>query len=720
MRRERSGSRWIGLGAMAPVLALWCVLAVWGARVVEDAHLAAPAPTAFITDRNGYFITQAGHESLRADGRRQVEYGYWPVEPPARVVRATLALEDRRFWLHPGVDPLAVLRAVWQHVRGGHGSGASSLAMQVARMQHPRPRTLWAKSIEAGTGIAITLRYGRQAVLAQYLRLAPYGENSHGIAHAARWYFDKPAADLTTAEAALLSAVPQAPGLKALHHGLQRALPRAALTLAAMDLPVDERAEALSELSHIVPLASPRRPDALQLALRLQRAAKGGGVIRSSVDLSMQSWVAGVAERHLVLWHHDGAQQVAVMVLRRGSREVLADVASAGYRSQPAGAIDYSTILRSPGSTLKPFLYARGLDRALIAPQDVLEDLPQGAAEIANADHDYLGPLLPRQALANSRNVPATNLLRRIGLNDGFDFLHTLHLHDLPGPAERYGLAMAIGALPTSLERLMRAYAMLAEDGMDADLAWFCGTNPEARQLLSVDSARLIGRFLSDPLARLPSFPRYGASEFPFAVALKTGTSQGYRDAWTIEWSRDYVVGVWLGRADAGTMSELSGGRAAARLAQALMLRLHGVGRSDLVAGDFAAPPGREQAEICTRTGAAASTACPEQLAEWIRPGAAQTVPNGAPATRLSIIQPDPDAHVWRNPDTPPALSRLVLRASVEPKAAQIVWLLDGKPIAVTASEAPLYWVMIPGRHRFQIRLPLQADASKAVSVVVE
>jgi len=722
----RFGPRSTGLGAMASRLALLGVLgllgvvAVWGARVAQDAHLVAPAPTAFVTDRDGHFITQAGHESVRADGTRQVEYGYWPVEPPARVMRATLALEDRRFWLHPGVDPLAVLRAVWQHIRGGHVSGASSLAMQVAHMQHPRARTLWAKSIEAGTAIAMTLRYGHQAVLAQYLRLAPYGENSHGIAHAARWYFDKPAADLTTAEAALLSAVPQAPGLKALHHGLQRALPRAVRALAAMDLPADERAEALSELAHIAPVASPRRPDALQLALRLQRMARGGGVVRSSVDLSMQSWVADLAGHHLALWRHDGAQQVAVMVVRRGSREVLADVASAGYRSQPAGAIDYSTILRSPGSTLKPFLYARGLDRGLIAPQNVLEDLPQGAAGISNADHDYLGPLLPRQALANSRNVPAANLLRRIGLDDGFDFLHALHLHDLPGPAERYGLAMAIGALPTSLERLMRAYATLAEDGADADLAWLSVANPEARQLISVDSARLIGRFLSDPLARLPSFPRYGASEFPFAVALKTGTSQGYRDAWTIEWSHDYLVGVWLGRADAGTMSELSGGRAAARLAQAVMLRLHGVGRSDLVAGDFAAPPGLEQAEICTRTGVVASIACPEQLAEWIRPGAAQTVPNGAPATRLSIIQPDPDAHVWRNPDTPPALSRLVLRASVVPKAAQIVWLLDGKPIAVTASEAPLYWVMIPGRHRFQIRLPLQADASKAVSVVVE
>jgi penicillin-binding protein 1C len=711
--RKRFPLRWIGLAVLG-------LLAVWGARVVQDAHLAAPAPTAFITDRNGHFIAQAGHESLRADGRRQVEYGYWPVEPPARVVRATLALEDRRFWQHPGIDPLAVLRAVWQRLRDGHGSGASSLAMQVARMQHPRPRTLWAKSIEAGTAVAITLRYGRQAVLAQYLRLAPYGENSHGIAHAARWYFDKPAADLTTAEAALLSAVPQAPGLMALHHGLQRALPRAARALAAMDVTAEERAEALAELARIAPVASPRRPDALQVALRLQRTVAAGGVIRSSVDLALQNWVAELAGRHLALWRHDGAQQVAVMVVQRGSRAVLADVASAGYRSQPAGAIDYSAILRSPGSTLKPFLYARGLDRGLIAPQDVLADLPQGAAGISNADHDFLGPLLPRQALANSRNVPATNLLHRIGLDDGFDFLHALHLHDLPGPAERYGLAMAIGALPTSLERLMRAYATLAEDGRDADLGWFAAASPESRQLVSVDSARLIGRFLSDPLARLPSFPRYGASEFPFAVALKTGTSQGYRDAWTIEWSRDYLVGVWFGRADAGTMSELSGGRAAARLAQAVMLRLHGAGRSDLVAGDFAAPPGREQAEICTRTGAAAGTACPEQLAEWIRPGAVQTVPNGAPGTRLSIIQPDPDTHVWRNPDTPPGLNRLVLRASVEPKAAQIVWLLDGKPIAVAAPDAPLYWTMTTGRHRFQIRLPLQADASKVVSVVVE
>jgi penicillin-binding protein 1C len=690
----------------------------WAVRVAEDAHLSAPAPTAFILDRNGQFITQAGHETLRADGGRQVEYGYWPEQPPERVVRATLALEDRRFWNHPGIDPLAVLRAAWQHLHSGHGSGASGIAMQVARMQHPRPRTLWAKAVEAGTAVALTARYGHAAILAQYLRLAPYGDGSHGIAHAARWYFDKPAADLTWAEAALLSAVPQAPGRMALHHGLPHARLRAERALLALNLPADELAQARTELAHLAPLPPPHRPAALQAALRLQGDAPSGGVIHATLDLSMQDWITTLARHHLALWREQGAQQVAVMVVHRGSRAVLADVASAGYASQPSGAIDYTLAARSPGSTLKPFFYARGLDRGVIAPQDVLADLPEGAAGISNADHDYLGPILPRQALANSRNVPAANLLRRIGLGDGFDFLHTLHLHDLAGPAERYGLSMAIGALPTSLDRLMRGYATLAEDGMDAPLAWFDGNAAPPQRLIGVDAARLVGRFLSDPLARLPSFPRYGASEFPFTVALKTGTSQGYRDAWTLEWSRDYLVGVWLGRADSGTMTELSGGRAAAGLAQAVMLRLHGTGRSDLLAGDFAAPPGLQQTELCTGTGAPASTACAERLAEWVRPGHA--VAAASPGTRLSIVQPDPDTHVWRNPDTPPSLNRLVLRAEVEPKVQQIVWLLDGKPIATASPDVPLTWTMTPGRHRFQVRLPLQDDASKVLNLVVE
>jgi penicillin-binding protein 1C len=731
--KARRLPRRVRVGAL---LAGVACLSFYLAQVAEDAHMQTPAPTPILYDRNGTFLTQVGHESIGPEGARRTEFGYWTTEPPARVVQATLALEDRRFWSHPGVDPLAVLRALRQHLAGEHGSGASTIAMQVARMQHPRPRTLWAKAVEAGTALALVARYGHRAVLAQYLRLAPYGESSHGIGHAARWYFDRPAGDLTWAQAALLAAVPQAPALLDLRRpaGEARAARRAAGALATLAnrgvLSAAERDQEAAGLLHPPLSPAPHRPAALQAVLRLQEMVRGGEVqpdpadplLRATLDLRLQTDLAGLASAHLAAWRPAGAQQVAVMVVRRPGREVLADIASAGYDSRPGGAIDFSAAPRSPGSTLKPFLYARALDAGLIQPADVLADLPENAPGISNADNAFLGPLLPRQALANSRNVPAANLLRRIGLEQGFGFLRELGLHGLDGPAERFGLAMAIGALPTSLDRLAGAYATLAGDGIAADLVWLDGQRRAApRRLISADAARLVTRFLSDPMARLPSFPRYGASEFPFAVALKTGTSQGYRDAWTMAWSDQYLVGVWVGRADAGPMAQLSGARAAGRLAQAVMLRLHGVGRTDLRAGDFAAPPGREPAELCTGTGRRATAGCAGMLTEWIRPGEAAPAAPAVPVVpRLTILAPEPDTHLWRNPEAPRGLDRLVLRAGAEPKVAQIVWLVDGHPLAVAAPDEPVYWTLTPGRHSFQIRLPLQADVSHAVSVVVE
>ena len=680
-------------------------------QILPDIHLDAPAPTGWVTDAAGSYITQIGQQSVRPGGGRQIDYGYWPAVPPPRVVAATLALEDRRFWQHPGVDPVAVTRAIWQHLRGGRGSGASTIAMQVVRMQHPRPRTLWSKTIEAGAALGLTLRYGHAAVLAQYLRLAPYGESSHGIAHAARWYFDRPADDLTMAEAALLCSIPQSPGHLSLRRP-GRIQARARRAILAMDLDDAARSDALAALPAVAPRPAPRRPPGLLLVERLQRErpAGEGPILRATIDLGTQDWVRGRADAHLARWRLDGAQQAAVMVVRRRDRAVVADV---GGQS----GIDFSREFRSPGSTLKPFLYAIGLDRGLIAPQQIAADAPERASGISNADHDFLGNLLPRQALANSRNVPAAALLRQIGLQPAFDALRRLGLHDKSGSPERFGLAMAIGALPTTLERLMRAYATLADDGRDRPLAWFAADPVPSTQLIGLDAARLVGRFLSDPVARLPSFPRYGSSEYPFAVALKTGTSQGYRDAWTLAWSRDYVVGVWVGRGDAGPMTRLSGARAAAGLAQEVLLHLHGSLRTDLVAGEFAPPPGRVPTELCARTGRAAGPDCAERLTEWVHPD----VPSAPMAeTRLAITRPGNNLHVWRNPNLPAALNRLVLHASVEPKAAQIVWLLNGEPISTAESDAPLVWTMTPGRYRFQIRLATQSAVSSPVHVVVE
>ncbi len=714
-----------GLGRLAAALAVATLLA-WTVDVASGVRLDAPAPTAIVLDHDNGFVTQVGHETLRPDGRRQVEYGYWRTVPPPRVVAATLAIEDRRFRSHPGVDPLAVLRAGWGHLLGRSSSGASTLAMQVARMQRPRPRTVWNKSVEAAVAIALTARYGRDAVLSQYLRLAPYGENSHGIGHAARWYFDRNAADLTWTDAALLAAIPQSPTRLRLRHPGPRLQRRAAhvLALLAQDglLDGDQAARATSALSDPGLVPRRRRPDWLPTVLRLRTLAAalpatGEPILHASLDPALQARVATAAADALAGWQAQGAEQAAVMVVRRGTRAVLASV-SASRPDQPS-SIDFSAVARSPGSTLKPFLFAEALDRGLLVPQDVVPDLPGTVPGIDNADHAFLGPLLPRQALANSRNVPAAALLRRIGLERGFRFLRRLGLHHLDGNGARYGLGMAIGALPTRLDRLMQAYDTLAEDGTAQDLSWIADAGrPPPRQLISADSARLVTRFLSDPLARLPTFPRYGSGEFPFAVALKTGTSQGYRDAWTVAWSAGYLVGVWVGRADGGPMAGL-GGAGAAALAQTLLLQLQRADRVDFTAGDLAHPDGTTS-ELCTATGATAP--CPSRLAEFPRPrqpaGIAMATPNDA--DQLRIVQPAPDLHVWRNPEAPAGLDRLVLRAAASPTVRQLVWLVDGAPASIGAPGTPFYWALRPGRHRFQVRLPLQDERSAPLSVVVE
>jgi penicillin-binding protein 1C len=761
--------------AVATSLALCGLLGVFGYRISERAHLVAPAATPILYDRHGAFLSQIGFTGEIETGEKRIDYGYWPLDAlPDRVTRATLALEDRRYFEHPGVDAIAIARAAWQNLKHrGRRSGASTIAMQIARMQQPAARGLLAKANEAATAVALTLRYGRAALLAHYLRIVPYGNGSHGIAHAARWYFEKPVADLSWAEIAILSAIPQSPTrMNPLRPGgLQRAVRRGhrmLLELARQNvIDAAELALAQQQLTDFRLPVSPRRPDALHAVIRFEGLGRTGRLspeaatdprIRTTLDLETQSQATMLAQRYLGIWRGAGAEQVAVMVVRRGSGEVLASVGSNDYRDRHSGALDFSRTLRSPGSTLKPFIYALALERGLLKASDIMADLPEGASGINNADGHFLGPMLPRQALANSRNVPATNLLRNVGLDTTLRFLRDLGLHDIEGPAENFGLSMAIGSLPTTLDRLMRAYGALADDGRLSDLVWHDGQPRKApAQILSADTARLVTSFLADPMARLPSFPRFGPTEYPFPVALKTGTSQGYRDAWTIAWSKQFIVGVWLGRGDAGTMSQLSGASSAARLVHALMLKLHNARPGDLNDAGFPSPAGRVPVELCVFGGKRSAGSCGQTLTEWLKPedvpaveeasltqpaedGARPTlaiaavhrawakdagypVADAAPtggAVRLTIATPENNSRIWLNPETPPALNRIALKSVVEPRVPQVVWYVDGEPFAVTDPDQPVFWTVKPGTHTFQLRRPLQPGTSRTIQVVVE
>ena len=598
------------------------------------ARLIVPAPTLLLRDRHGGFL---GEVSATNEG----EAGYWPVDTlPPRVVAATLLTEDRRFWRHPGVDPLAVARSAWHNLRGGHRLlGASTIAMQVARMQHPGRRTYVRKALEAVTACWLTARYGRAAVLRQYLRIVPYGHRIHGIAYAARRYLNKPVDDLSWAEIAFLAAIPQAPSHMDPYtqRGRERAVYRGRRILEALwerhALPSEEYEMAVQQIAALQIPPLPARPlNAIHVVLRFQHilrdpAMRGtlpaSGLVDTTIDRGIQDAVAGLAADTMHELESRGLGNVAVMVLDRDTNQVLAALGSAGYFDVAhAGAYDYTRVPRSPGSTLKPFLYGLALDRGIITPATILDDVERPAADVINADEAFLGPLLPRVALANSRNVPAAGILAVVGLDEGYAFLRALRLHDNDESAHHYGLGLSIGAMPVTLERLVHAYTMLAGDGRLADLIWYDGQPVGLpRRLLSEETVRQVTLFLADPMARLPTFPRMGPSEYPFPVAVKTGTSSRYRDALTVAYSTRFIVGVWLGRPDHRPMSRVTAVSSAARLAQKILTLLHRDQTGGLDDLQFPPPHGYRPERICALTGKRATAACGAVFLEWFRPG---------------------------------------------------------------------------------------------------
>jgi penicillin-binding protein 1C len=599
------------------------------------ARFVSPEPTLLLRDRNDVFLGEVAFSTA------QDQFGYWALaEVPSRVAAATIAVEDCRFTSHPGVDPFAAFRALAANLRRMRRvSGGSTLAMQVARLQHPGRRSLLRKAQESLTALLLTARYGRAGILRHYLEIVPYGNRVHGIAYAARRYLDKPVEDLSWAETAFLTAIPKSPRKMNPFdpEGRLRAIQRGKKILRLLHdrgaLSDDELSLATREIGRLrVPPRGERPPEAIHAVLRFaeeartaetHRALTSRTVVRMTLDLPLQRRVAVAARDAVAVWEKQGAGNAAVIVVDRKRNTVVARVGSTKWTdAEHAGAIDYARLPRSPGSALKPFLYALALERGTITPATILPDLDRGAGGITNADDLFLGPLLPRVALANSRNVPAADLLDRVGLAEGYDFLRALALHDGSIPVHRYGLGLAIGGMPVTLDELVRAYTVFTNDGVLVEpLAWEGQPLPRPRRLVSEETARAVTLYLADPMARLPSFPRMGVTEYPFPVAVKTGTSSRYRDAWTVAFSARYLVGVWIGHPDFKPMNKLSGYRAAAELAQRVMGALHADQADGLADLSFPAPRGYSSVRLCAMTGRLATEACEKTVTEWIRPG---------------------------------------------------------------------------------------------------
>ncbi|MCY4213673.1 MAG: penicillin-binding protein 1C [Gammaproteobacteria bacterium] len=545
----------IGLTASIAAIAAWVGFELW-VRTASLPQL-APDTSAAVLDRHGRLL----RAYQVADGRwrlpvdvEQVDQGY---------IAQLIAYEDRRFWQHSGVDARALLRAAGQALATRRlQSGASTLSMQVVRLLTRVPtRSFFGKLRQIRFALALERQLTKTQVLELYLTLAPFGGNVEGVRAAALTWFGKEPHRLTPAQAALLVALPQAPAWRrpdrhprAARRARDRVLAR---SVDAGALSAEQAAAARSE-------ALPHRRNAfpqhgVHLADRLRQARPNQAVLRTTIDRDVQSRI----ERLLV----DSADQFpramsgAVVVADHGSGEILASVGSPGLVDDARqGFNDMTVAVRSPGSLLKPLIYAMAFTEGLAHPESLIEDRPTafGVYAPTNFDDHYRGAVTVRRALQQSRNVPAVVLLDALG---PARFLSRMRRADVVPvvPTGVANLAIGLGGLGISLLDLVTLYTALARDGGVVPLtAKPTRVTAPNVPLMSPAAAWQV----TDILAGAPA----PSGSLNGQLAFKTGTSYGYRDAWAIGYDGRHVVGVWVGRADAAPLPGITGLKSAAPL----------------------------------------------------------------------------------------------------------------------------------------------------------
>jgi penicillin-binding protein 1C len=511
------------------------------------------------------------HVVLDRDGRLLRAYatveGRWrlpatPDDVDPRFLKLLLAYEDKRFYAHHGVDPLAMTRAAFQLITQGHiVSGGSTLSMQVARLLEPRERrTFGAKLRQMTRALQLEYALSKKQILSLYLTLAPYGGNLEGIRAAALAYFGKEPRRLSLAEAALLVALPQSPESRRPDRfpAVARAARDRVLARAVTQgvVPKDEivlaEAEPVPQARVPMPVFAPHSADhivTLEPDIRIHRL---------TIDRPLQAKLESLARARA---RSLGPQiAIAILAVDNATGHVLARVGSSDYfDARRAGQVDMTQALRSPGSTLKPFIYGLGFEDGLIHPETLIDDRPvrYGNYTPENFDLTFQGTVTVRRALQLSLNVPAIAVLSRVGVSRLSARLTQSGAKLVLPDGEAPGLAMGLGGVGISLNDLVMLYTGLARGGEVVALNERAGAGePPARRLLDPVAAWYIGNVLIG--APPPDNAPHGR------IAFKTGTSYGYRDAWAVGFDGRMTVGVWVGRPDSAPVPGLVGRASAA------------------------------------------------------------------------------------------------------------------------------------------------------------
>jgi len=578
------------------------------------------------------------------------QYRLWtPLGQIAPVqVETVLLYEDRAFWWHPGVNPAALARGAWNSAFGIRREGGSTLTMQLARRLYGiDSRSVAGKLRQAAAALWLEARYSKHDLLEAYLNCAPYGSNIEGVGAASLIYFNHPAATISLPEALTLAVIPQNP-LKRLATGgatadgaaspgaqnagslaLQQARARLWALWSARHVPANARdTQALPSPPTLgrarLPFEAPHVTD----MLLAQAGGSGGiaarendGAIHSTIDLRMQHTLERVMAGYVDARSPVGIRNASALLLDTSTMEVRAVVGSAAY-GNPAifGQVNGTLAKRSPGSTLKPFIYALALDQGLLHPRTILKDAPTafGPFTPENFDGQFMGPLSAQDALTRSRNIPAVAVAARLQKPDLYQFLQLNHVSRLES-AEHYGLALVLGGGEVTPEELARMYAVLANAGEAQPVAY---TRAQSRAIAQQEPQHLLSpeaAFITLDMLRQTPRPDTGSPASP-PIAWKTGTSWGFHDAWTAGVFGRHVLVVWVGNFDGDGNPAFIGIDAAAPLFLRMVDALRAQGL-DPGAVARTQPPDLRRVEVCAATGGPPDALCPARVETWFIAG---------------------------------------------------------------------------------------------------
>ncbi|MBQ4199001.1 MAG: transglycosylase domain-containing protein [Kiritimatiellae bacterium] len=658
------------------------------------------------------------------------------------IVKAIVASEDKRFFRHSGVNLPSVLRAAFQNVTSMRRvSGASTITMQATRLIRPHARNLAWKYVEAFRAMKTELARDKLWILSQYLNRAPFGSNLVGVEAAAQGWFGKRARDLGIGEAALFAGMVQSPSRFRPDRHLDRAIARREYVLDRMYALGMITAEQREGASKSVPeiKRAPRPFDAPFFcdwaARRVARAGLAGGDFATTLDADVQARATSLVNRAAA-----NGYSAAAVVMRVDTAVVVALACSGDYFSKDAGQVNTAVSPRPAGSTLKPFLAAAAMDRGLVTPDERLADVPKSyhGYSPSNFDATHRGEVKLSDALVLSLNLPFVQLLQRLGVPRFGTVLRALGCRNLGGPDETFGLGLAIGNAEVTLVELVGAYGCIARGGTWMEPRALAVERSTPARVFSQGACWLVSDILSGD-ERSQSALGHAADVKISRFAWKTGTSSAFRDAWTVAWNPEYVVGVWCGHKNGFGDTSVVGAIAAAPYAWELARGLY--------PGDngpwYAMPPEVVTREVCAESGMPAAPECPKReegralrnasssalCTRHRRVAGGVVVSRGdayvraftgeaVRAERLSIRSPQDDSEFRMVPGL--GMQMIVCKVAGNVVDGALWWFVDGAPTGRTVGSQPFAWEPTPGAHVISCATADGVSATVRVRVTVD